>query len=308
MSSFHVSVFHSPFSIGGGSQAAPFASIVIPFIEHHSDLVEHATQSALAQTVPVEVITVEDVDHAGAGASRNHGATFATAPFISFLDADDHLAPRFIEKCIDRWQVGRYVYSDWVQGVKLFTLPDNFPQPYEISLHLNTTLMTRYVFEQSGGYPDGELEDTAYYWHLMSRGICGIRVPEGLVHYSTKGQRSALAEKSENYHVQLMELKARYYDMACSNCGGTPVKQQQIAGQHQDGYVLVIANWGGNQRRKGKRTGNLYPYTGNGRRLWIDPADQQADPQSFVLVDPPLVDQLPGDFDEMKAHIQNLRG
>lgn len=287
----------------------PFASIIIPYAPYHADLVHHAINSAMAQTVPVEVITVEDTAGAGAGMARNMGAAEANAPFLVFLDADDHLQSTFVQKCIERWQPGQYVYTDWLQGTHLYTLPDTFPQPYQLSLHLNTTLMSRTVFEQSGGYPPGEIEDTHFYWRLMARGICGGRVPEGLVHYSTHGQRSALAEKSETYHVQLMKLKEEYYDMACTTCGGTPMKANaQIQGEHQDGDILVSANWGGNQRRRGKVTGRLYAYTGNGRRLWVDPADQLADEKHFKLVEPPIVDQMPERFEDMKAHIQHLRG
>ena len=105
------------------SNERPFASIITPFALYHAAIVQRAVDSAMDQSLPVEIITIEDTEHTGAGLARNAGATQATAPFIVFLDADDHLHPAFVERTLLRWQPGHYVYCDWVQGARMYTLP-----------------------------------------------------------------------------------------------------------------------------------------------------------------------------------------
>lgn len=92
------------------------ASIIIPTYQHAKYLSD-AIESALAQTVPCEVIVVDDgstdntaavlacfgvktirQDHAGPSKARNAGIEAATGEFIMFLDADDVIAPTKIEK------------------------------------------------------------------------------------------------------------------------------------------------------------------------------------------------------------------
>lgn len=94
-------------------------SIVIPTY-NHGDVVREAIASALAQTVPVEVLVVDDgstddtihrltsgpaapagdervrilsQSHAGPSAARNAGIAAARGEFLMFLDADDLIAP-----------------------------------------------------------------------------------------------------------------------------------------------------------------------------------------------------------------------
>lgn len=92
------------------------ASIIIPTYQHAKYLPD-SIASALAQTVPCEVIVVDDgstddtaavvkrygvkfiqQDHAGPSAARNAGIEAATGEFIMFLDADDVIAPTKIAK------------------------------------------------------------------------------------------------------------------------------------------------------------------------------------------------------------------
>ena len=93
-------------------------SIIIPTY-NHAQFILNAVQGALAQTVPVDVVVVDDgstddtaallqpyqdriqylkIDHAGPCAARNAGIEAARGEFVMFLDADDLIHPQKIEK------------------------------------------------------------------------------------------------------------------------------------------------------------------------------------------------------------------
>lgn len=103
-------------------QPAVCASIVIAAYRAQ-DTIERAMRSACAQTVPVEVIVVDDCStdgtyavaqelgrgdprvrvlrqekNTGPAAARNRAIAESSAPWIAVLDADDHMAPDRIER------------------------------------------------------------------------------------------------------------------------------------------------------------------------------------------------------------------
>lgn len=96
----------------------PIASIVIPSYQHAA-YIRDAVDSALAQTVPVEVIVVDDgstddtvgrlasydervtvirLPHKGPSVARNAGIDAARAEFAMLLDADDVIEPNKVER------------------------------------------------------------------------------------------------------------------------------------------------------------------------------------------------------------------
>lgn len=100
------------------------ASIVVAAYNAETTL-ERALRSAMAQTVPVEILVVDDASvdrtadlaeelcagvecarvlrqdrNAGPAAARNRAIDVATAEWITALDADDHMAPDRIERLI----------------------------------------------------------------------------------------------------------------------------------------------------------------------------------------------------------------
>lgn len=113
------------------------ASIVIPAYNHASVVLD-AVSSALAQTVPCEVVVVDDgstdatpailkryatdarvrvirVPHGGPARARNVGLEAARAPYVMFLDADDLIAPTKVERqvrCFEAHPDVEWVYCD----------------------------------------------------------------------------------------------------------------------------------------------------------------------------------------------------
>lgn len=101
----------------------PVASIIIPSYQH-ADYLPDAIDSAIAQTVPCEVLVVDDgstddtldmllaeyadkprvrifpLMHGGVATARNHGIRHALCEYITFLDADDVIEPHKIERQI----------------------------------------------------------------------------------------------------------------------------------------------------------------------------------------------------------------
>ena len=98
----------------------PKVSVIIPNYNYNS-YVGQAIKSVLAQTYPAhEIIVIDDgswddsvitiskypvtlirQSNQGVAAARNNGARQANGDYLIFLDADDRIQPRFIERCFE---------------------------------------------------------------------------------------------------------------------------------------------------------------------------------------------------------------
>ena len=89
------------------NQTVPFDQVI--FIDDHST--DGTAEIIRAQT---EFVRIEHPDNRGVSASRNSGLEQAKGDWITFLDADDELAPDACEKmhrAIERWGD----QTDWIQ-------------------------------------------------------------------------------------------------------------------------------------------------------------------------------------------------
>ena len=129
----------------------PLVSIVIPVGNGHEQEVFNALDSVESQTFrnwEVVIAWDSEAEHdftaypyvkivetggkKGAGYARNRGAEKARAPFLVFLDADDQLAPGFLDKTLNVFRDNKsIVYTDYInstvtskEGLKHFKQSD----------------------------------------------------------------------------------------------------------------------------------------------------------------------------------------
>lgn len=286
------------------STSAPsLLTVITVYADYHETVMARAAASVAAQTIPVDHLVYKDVYRDGPAVGRNRLAREASTPFITFLDADDWLMPEFAARMLLTWQPGHYVYCDWQRDGVPYALPEEFPQINSYQIHTNTCVIHRETFLALGGYRENiDFEDTDFYFRAMARGVCGIRCPHALLHYSAGGQRSSIATER---HQQLNEIYRRYHAMGCG-CNQTISPQSNNPqGEQMPGDTLVSANWQGNRIERGKITGRRYPRTGWGKLFWADPRDAAASNGLFVIQE----ESIPAedvDVDTIKADIQRL--
>jgi hypothetical protein len=287
----------------------PEVSFIIPVAGYHTEIAERAITSAEAQTIPCNIIRVDDPDSNGPSWARNRGLEKTQASFVVFLDADDWVEPNFVERCLSVWQPDRYVYTDWIkddlEAVKAY------PNPWcdDLQWHPITALLPKAAVDKVGGFdklPGGE--DTEFYWSLTRKvKCCGIHLPEPLFHYTKDGQRSrewlgitngqgpADFTKNPNYINHMRLIQQRYGKMGCCReYNDLPLPTGEA------GDILVRAIWGGNQVKRGMVTGRWYPRTGNGALMKVDPRDADASPNLWRKID--MTDMTD------TAHIQQANG
>lgn len=82
--------------------SAPIVSVVTPFHEQRrtNGMLDRATRSVQAQTVPVEHVLAEDIHHLGAAITRAHGVHLVQTEWTAFLDSDDEMDPDHIEQLL----------------------------------------------------------------------------------------------------------------------------------------------------------------------------------------------------------------
>ena len=279
----------------------PDVTVIIPVAPYHEAIAQHAIHSVRAQTVQADLITVYDTEGRGAGWARNQGLAQVQTPFVVFLDADDVIARAFVEHTLKAWQPKFYVYTDWMQGIERITAPAC--AWVNGTFHVITTLIPTAYLRAVGGFdetlPAGE--DTDLYLKLMSAGWCGLHLRQPLFRYGEAGQRShALKQagadgklESTPLHRELMEHFTKVYGskpMAC--CGQNEAVIDMPIGARLEGDVLALSLRAGNHFSTGAVTGRQYERTGNGKPLWMDRRDAEAQPHLYQIVEVPQDDAM----------------
>jgi glycosyltransferase involved in cell wall biosynthesis len=264
-------------------------TICIPCAPHHRELVQHAVDSAYAQSIPCAVRVFFDDQQYGAGYSRNRLLEQVSSPFVTFLDGDDTLEPGFVAECLQAYKPGRYVYTDWYEDGRPQTAPacDEWITDGVSRMHLVTTLLPMGMLKIVKGFDEHlpGIEDTDLYLRLRTRGFCGQRVAKPLLHYSSAGTRSQTFRQRADRQVIREQVWARYRGGIVScNCGTTPTPT--VGNERQDGDVLALALFPP-RSEYGTVTSRYYRPKFSGEKLWAARADVQARPDLWQLIEDP---------------------
>lgn len=221
----------------------PGISLIIP-VYNASRFLGEAIDSALKQTVKVrqiivvddgstddsqniarsygEAVTVIAQSNGGSGAARNRGMAEADQPLISFLDADDRLAPEKLERqakslsdhpgamvCVCR------VRDFWSPEIPDAAARAANPGPQFRMGQPGTWLVRRDVFERVGVFnPSHNFEFTEgseLYTRMESAGIAVLCIDDVLVERRLHGANKTSNSKA---HLEgIMELMKRRLDI-----------------------------------------------------------------------------------------------
>jgi glycosyltransferase involved in cell wall biosynthesis len=242
----------------------PAVSVIIPVGPGHGRYLVDCLDSLLAQTLQQwEAIVVVDGDPVatsvllnyvwadvvvldnpprGAGRARNVGIKRARAPLLVFLDADDILHPRALERFLQVYVEHQgYVYSDCqsprdpkkLDGGMIYHPAADYDRKLFLSSgyrlgspgrHSVTCLVAREDALAVGGFDEDldKLEDWEFYLRLAVHGVCGHRIPEPLLTYRL--HTGTRRPESGTTPIEFKILEERYSskvsegDMPCS-CG-----------------------------------------------------------------------------------------
>jgi hypothetical protein len=260
-------------------------TVLIPYTPEHNRIASNAIASVEQQTYPTEYIAMPDLDYQGAGWTRNRLLTSVTTDYVLFLDADDWLEPEAVERMRRAIIPGRYVYSDWYVNDRHQHAPDK-AWCQGGTWHCITSLCRTDDVMRVGGFDEQleALEDTDFWLKMNFDGVCGLRVPYPLFHYSGNGQRSLQAKQSGRDTQIKRLLVERYGGVPVGCCGQAEIVDTRPQGEKQDGDVLAMALWHGNHTKRGKTTGRRYPRMSWPKTTWVSPFDVQRDKMSWRLV------------------------
>lgn len=282
-------------------------TFVIPCAVEHLPHLDEAIASVERQTVPSVYLHMVDYDQRGPAVLRNEMLRQVETPYVSFLDADDWLEPDYAERMLAASRPGRYAYPDWYQdGVHIKAPAHAWCAG---SWHTITAVVPTQIAQMVGGFDETliALEDTEFFLKIVTRNICGVRVPYPLMHYRKDGGRAKAAHESGLANTISLELNRRYGGIRMACCGNEETINQGPLGVQQPGDVLAQALWGGNRAEHGRATGRPYPRMSFPASTWVDPRDVEMAPALWREVRAePAYDPDGSELDPIKASGQGV--
>lgn len=303
-------------------------SVVIPVGPGHEQYVIDAVDSVLAQTFQKwEIIVVNDTGAAittwlppfvkvvrttkkggtGPAKARNKGIKACSTPLFVLLDADDYLAPTFLEKTFAVFkQHGGYVYTDWIKaesGEKQEVEDFSVQRIMQGQYCAVTCLYPRKAWEDVGGFTENikTWEDWDFFIKLIKRGYCGTHIPQALFYYRINSGtvREALYAQKPELIAEMHELhkdifkEGKELDMGCG-CGGggyippyveAPAGIQELEAMGDQDMVLLQY-----ERHDGSTVTYLGPVTNTQYRFGDDEGHRvhwvhRKDAERFLLLD-----------------------
>jgi glycosyltransferase involved in cell wall biosynthesis len=223
--------------------AVPRVSVLVPCFNQGA-WIDEAIDSVLAQTFQdFEIVVVDDgstgetrerltawsrpktrvirTENRGLPAARNAAAAVSSAEFLCALDADDRLAPAWLEKAVAFLDGHRGVafVSHWFEtfGDERWTWT---PSRCDLKAMLarnainGAALVRRTAFDALGGFDERMregCEDWDFWLRAIERGYEGAIIPEVLFHYRrTATSMSRVMTAGDRYRAPLAALFARH--------------------------------------------------------------------------------------------------
>lgn len=219
-------------------------TIVIPSYNQQEYLAD-AIESALGQTVPCEVIVVDDgsTDNSleiakryqvkvieqvnkGLSSARNTGIMNATGDYVLFLDADDALLPNCVERILQESDADIIAPSFKTFGISnevvLLMLKPEL-KDFRIGNRVAyCCAIKREILLKVGGYSPRMTygyEDLHLMINLLTKGYKIVTIPEVLWFYRTKEQ--SMIHDAQKHHQELLDQINKDFPEAKINYGTT---------------------------------------------------------------------------------------
>jgi glycosyltransferase involved in cell wall biosynthesis len=163
--------------------SAPQVTVVIPYHQQRvaNGMLARAVASVRAQTVPVELITVEDTAGEGAAVTRQRGIDQVTTPWVTFLDSDDEMDPDHIEHLLACAQEtgADYVYPWFRVAGGSDPFPMFFGKPWDDAAPHSTTItiLVRTELAQRIGFVGLYGEDWQFTLKCVADGAKIVHLP-----------------------------------------------------------------------------------------------------------------------------------
>lgn len=262
-------------------------SVLIPVGPKHVSFLERARVSAEKQTIPVNILTYQDVDGRGSGYARNRLLEMCFSRFLVFLDADDRLEPTFVEDCLAAFDDTHYVYTDWFVDDKVVQAAEEcwcFESGWQV--HVVTSLLPVAYAKAVGGFDESlpGMEDTEFYMRLAAANRCGKRLAKPLVHYQPGGERSNAFRARADYLDIKATIGRKFEGKYMSCCGQNTTLSTVPQGEQLPGDIQAEALWVGVRTEHGRATGRIYPRMATPERAWVDPRDVAASPNLWRAI------------------------
>lgn len=208
---------------------------------NQQEYLSDAIESALAQTLPCEVIVVDDgsTDHSleiaraysvrvisqvnkGLSSARNTGLMNAVYDWVLFLDADDILMPECAERIIETIQdthadvIGLSFREFGLRNTEIILMSNPTLEDFKTGNRLGyCSAIRKKKLLECGGYSPRMTtgyEDYALWFDLMKRGAKMVTIPEVLWHYRTK-EKSMIHDAMAHHNELVAQINKDFPDV-----------------------------------------------------------------------------------------------
>ncbi len=228
-----------------------------------------------------------DSNGRGPAWARNEGLRRSTAPFVVLLDADDTIAPNFVERCLERYEDGMYVFTSWTIDTddKIRRPKADFDIFQQSMTHTITTLIPRKALQYVGGFDESlpGMEDIDLFISLHSIGVCGVFLDEPLFHYNrTQGSSPVSPDKSPmeverwmaDFYKIIREKHRKHWGYNMCKCRESGMSGVMSGGPQSDEDIMVMALFTP-ARFKGPASGRQYDKPRTGVPFYIHRTDAE---------------------------------